>query len=106
MIYPALIVNQRNISHELVRSILVCILGMKCVAARLVTKLNYLQKKYRQLVAEACFLESLVTPPLRKSIITGHETWVYERDIQASPEYLEGCVSNEPKPKTYTTLQK
>ncbi|KAJ8704018.1 hypothetical protein PYW07_013312 [Mythimna separata] len=66
---------------------------MKHVAARLVQKLN------RMKVAEDMLERVSSDPTFMKRIVTGDETWVYEFDMQTSPQASEWRLPTEPKPK-------
>lgn len=74
------IAHDLNISHESVRSILMAKLGTRRVTARLIPKeLNFLQKQYRKQVSLDMLDRVNSDPTFMERIITGDETWVYER---------------------------
>jgi len=61
-----------HISHELVRFILVDILGIRRVSARIVLKeLNFLQKQYREQVSLGMLDPANSNPTFMERIITG-----------------------------------
>ena len=79
-----------NISYGSTQHIVVHFLGMKPAAARLVPKnLNFLQKERRVEVAKKMLANVADDPTFIKRIITGHETWVYEYDVEIAQQSCE-----------------
>lgn len=72
-------------SHETARLILVENLGMRRIAAWLVPiQLNFPQKQSWTEISIDMLDRANSDPNFMGSIITGHETWFYECDMQTS----------------------
>ena len=86
-----------SVSHESIYTILNDFLGMKRIAARLIPKdLNFLQKLNRVKVVEDMLERVNSDPTFIKRIVTGHETWVYEFDMQTSLQASEWRLLAKP----------
>ncbi|XP_029668258.1 protein GVQW3-like [Formica exsecta] len=82
--------HELQMSHISVHNILTEVLGMRCVAARLVPKeLNFLQQTHRKMVAEEMVSRASSESTFIKRIITDDETWVYEYDMETSQQSSE-----------------
>ena len=94
------IAEELNIAYGSAQDILVNDLGLRRVAAKLVPKnLNFMQKRDRVDIAKD-MLSKVDSDPsfIKRRIITGHETWIYEYDTHSRYQASEWRSPNELQP--------
>ena len=76
-----------GISFGSCQAIFMDILGMNCVAAKIVPKLlNFEQKQFRMDIAQKMLTPFNEDPDLPKKVITGEESWVYSYDNETKAQ--------------------
>ena len=61
--------------------------------------LNFKQKQCRMDIAQNMLTTFNDDPDLPRKVITGHETWVYDYDIEAKVQTSQWKCPEEPRPK-------
>ena len=94
------IAEELNIAYRSAQDILVNDLGLRRVAAKLVSKdLNFMQKRDRVDVAKNMLSKVDSDPSFIKRIIAGDETWIYKYDTHSRYQASEWRSPNKPRPK-------
>ena len=94
------VANDVGISFGLCQAIFMDVLGMKCAAEKIVSKLlNFEQKLLRMDIAQEMLAIFNDVPELLKKVITCDESWVYGYDIEIEAQSCQRMRPEESRPK-------